>query len=190
MELGEIVKTWELAQAERWDRKQRTYDVVIVDGPASGHAIGLLRTPGTFADIARVGPIASQSRRVREWLADERRTAFVTVALAEELPVSETIDLGARLHASIGRRPEAIVVNELLPDRFSDADLAAVEAAGPGSDLAALVRTADARADLQAGQLGRLEAAVDVPVHRLPFVFAPQLGREHVEALADRLPVA
>jgi anion-transporting ArsA/GET3 family ATPase len=190
MELGEIVKTWELAQDRRWNRHHRRYDLVIVDGPASGHAIGLLRTPGTFADVARVGPIASQSRRVRTWLADEALTAFVAVALAEELPVAETIDLGGRLEEAIGRRLEAVVVNELLPDRFSDAELAAVEAAAPGSETAAAVHAADARADLQAEQLARLEAAVDLPIHRLPFVFAPAIEREHVEAFADRLGVA
>ena len=189
MELGEVVKTWELAQERRWDRHHRTYDLVIVDGPASGHAIGMLRTPGTFADIARVGPIASQSKRVRTWLADEELTAFVAVALAEELPVSETIDLGARLESSIGRGLQAIVVNQVLPDRFSDAELDAIDGAAPGSDLAGLMHTADARADLQTEQLARLEAAVDVPVARLPFVFAPEVAREHVEAFASDLPV-
>src|SRR3712207_2848738 len=111
MELGTVVKTWELSQQKRWDKKARSYDLVIVDGPASGHAVGMLRTPGTFADIARVGPIASQSQRVREWLEDWKSTAYLAVALPGELPVSETLDLGRRLRQGIGRRLESIVVN-------------------------------------------------------------------------------
>ena len=41
------------------------YDLVIVDAPATGHGVGILRTPRTFAEIARVGPIAHQGRRDR-----------------------------------------------------------------------------------------------------------------------------
>ena len=189
MELGEIVKTWELAQKQRWNKKHRTYDVVVVDGPASGHAIGMLRTPGTFTALARVGPIATQSKRVRDWLTDAQRTAFVTVALPEELPVSETIQLGDRLDEAIGRRPEAIVVNELLPDRFTADELASIDGGAP-AHVTELLRGAQGRARLQGEQLARLEAAADVPVHRLPFVFAPELRREHVETLADLLPLA
>jgi anion-transporting ArsA/GET3 family ATPase len=190
MELGSIVKTWELTQAQRWDRKQHGYDLVIVDGPATGHAVGMLRTPGTFADIARVGPIATQSQRVREWLGDAHRTGFLAVALPEELPVAETLDLGARLDRAIGRRLDAVVVNAVLPDRFSAAELDEVEDAAPEPWLAEAVRAADGRADAQHEQLARLRAASEAPVSELPFVFAPALGREDVEDFADLLAVA
>jgi anion-transporting ArsA/GET3 family ATPase len=187
MELGQTVKTWELAQAKRWDRKKRGYDTVIVDGPAMGHAIGMLRTPKTFADIARVGPIASQSERVREWLGDPKQTAYVAVALPAELPVSETIDLGGRLRKAIGRRLETVVANGVVPDRFTDEDLAAIEAAAPGSDIARAAHGADARAAHQHEHLARLSDESDAPVIELPFLFAPRLGRAHIEELADRL---
>ena len=52
-----IAKVFEPAQLERWDRHHRTYDLVIVDAPASGHGLAMLSTPKTFAEIARVGPI-------------------------------------------------------------------------------------------------------------------------------------
>ena len=72
-ELVSITKAWELAQQARWDKKARGYDLVIVDAPASGHGLGMLRTPRTFADIARIGPIAGQATRVREVHEDTRR---------------------------------------------------------------------------------------------------------------------
>ena len=190
LELGEIVKTWELVEGHRW-HKRRGYDLVVVDGPASGHAIGVLRTPGTFADIARVGPIASQSRKVRSWLSDPKRTGYVSVALPGELPVSETLDLGARLEASIGRQVEAVFLNGMLPDRFSEAELTEIEAAAsPQSEAPAFARAAAARAELQAEQAARLEAGSAAPVHRLPFVFTPHLERDDLEALASVLPLA
>jgi anion-transporting ArsA/GET3 family ATPase len=188
MELGTIVKTWELAQEERWDKRHHVYDVVIVDGPASGHAVGMLSTPATFADIARVGPIASQSARVRDWLRDGERTGYVAVALAEELPVSETIDLGDRLDRAIGRRLEGVILNGVLPDRFSGDELARVEAAAP-AEVSDAVRAADARAGAQREQIERLESGIDAPVADLPFVFTDHLRRRDVEAMAELLAV-
>ncbi len=189
MELGTVVKAWELAQRARWDKRARTYDLVIVDGPASGHAVGLLRTPGTFADIARVGPIATQSQRVREWLADYRETAYVAVALPGELPVSETLQLGQRLRKGIGRRLETIVVNGVLPDRFDAKELKRIRAAAPPA-VATEVAQADGRADTQHEQLARLGAEADCRVHELPFLFTPALGPEDVAGLAELLAPA
>lgn len=190
-ELGETVKTWELAAGHRWDRRRKGYDLVIVDGPASGHAIGMLRTPGTFADIARVGPIASQSRKVRAWLGDPATTGYLAVALPGELPISETLQLGDRLKDSIGRRLEAVVVNGVLPDRFSGEDEAAVEAAaGDGDEAPVAVATARARAGAQAEQIERLRAGTKARVYTLPFIFTSDLGPSELEALADQLPVA
>ena len=186
MELGTIVKTWELAQGKRWDKNCRNYDLVIVDGPASGHAVGLLRTPGTFADIARVGPIASQSQRVREWLGDYRETAYVAVALPGELPVSETLQLGQRLRKGIGRRLETVVVNGVLPDRFDAKELKRIRAAAP-EEVATEIAQADGRADTQHQQLERLNAEADCPVHELPFLFTPALEPDDVAELAEVL---
>ena len=186
MELGTVVKTWELAQRARWDKRARVYDLVIVDGPASGHAVGMLRTPGTFADIARVGPIASQSQRVREWLGDYRETAYVAVALPGELPVSETLQLGQRLRKGIGRRLETVVVNGVLPDRFDAKELKRIRSVAP-EEVATEVAQADGRADNQHEQLARLEAEADCPIHELPFLFTPALAPEDVAGLAEVL---
>ena len=93
-ELITIAKVWELAQLERWDAHNRTYDLVIVDAPASGHGLAMLTAPSTFGEIARVGPIRRQAFKVRDMLADPRRTGYVAVALPEEMPVNETLELG------------------------------------------------------------------------------------------------
>ena len=63
-ELVTIGKIWELAQPDRRVKKGRMYDLVIVDAPATGHGIGFLQTPRTFANIARVGPIHSQAEEL------------------------------------------------------------------------------------------------------------------------------
>src|SRR5215203_7412154 len=118
-ELITIAKVWELAQLERWDRHNRTYDLVIVDAPASGHGLAMLTTPRTFGEIARVGPIRRQAGKIHDLLTDPERTGYVAVALPEEMPVVETLELGERLREAMGLGLEAIIVNGVWPDRFS-----------------------------------------------------------------------
>src|SRR5919201_3400403 len=122
-ELVAITKAWELGRDERWVKGRGSYDVVVVDGPASGHGVGMLRTPRTFAEIARVGPIAAQARKVVELLEDAARSAVVAVASPAELSVSETLDLEQRVAGALGRPLDAVVVNGVLPRRFSANDL-------------------------------------------------------------------
>jgi anion-transporting ArsA/GET3 family ATPase len=74
-ELFGMVKVWELTQQRRWQRRAAGYDLVVLDAPATGHALGMLRSPDTFGAIARVGPVATQAHRVRDLLADPQRSA-------------------------------------------------------------------------------------------------------------------
>ena len=73
-ELVTIGKIWELAQLDRKVKSGRKYDLVIVDAPATGHGIGFLQTPRTFAAIARVGPIHSQAQQLDRLITDHEHT--------------------------------------------------------------------------------------------------------------------
>jgi anion-transporting ArsA/GET3 family ATPase len=188
-ELLAITKAWELGRSRRWVRESSPYDLVVLDAPASGHGLGLLRTPRTFAEIARVGPIASQARAVWELLENPSRSAYVAVALASELPVGETLELEARLHEQLGRDLDAIVVNAMLPRRFTAAELDAL-AADDGRVPAAVLHAAGdlyGQSAEQQSQLRRLRRGARAPVHTLPFVFTPALHVDDVRALADAL---
>jgi anion-transporting ArsA/GET3 family ATPase len=90
-ELLSMGKVWELAQLQRRTRGAAPYDLVIVDAPATGHGVAILKTPRTFAEIARVGPIAHQGRTIATTIADREFTGVVAVATAEEMPVNETL---------------------------------------------------------------------------------------------------
>jgi anion-transporting ArsA/GET3 family ATPase len=193
-ELVTIVKVWELAQRERWDRRAEGYDLVIVDAPASGHGVGMLRTPKTYGDLARVGPIRKQADQVTRFLRNPRRTAYVAVALPEEMPVSETLEVDRALRTHVGAGFGTIVVNGVYPRRFGKADverLAAVAQNGAPAAARAALRAARgefAWARGQQGQLRRLRrAAGEAEVITLPFLFAPELGRAELERLSAEL---
>jgi anion-transporting ArsA/GET3 family ATPase len=203
-ELITIAKVWELAQRERWDRHNRPYDLVVVDAPASGHGIAMLTTPRTFGEIARVGPIRRQAYRVSEMLSDPSRTGYVAVALPEEMPVNETIELEAKLRRAVGVGLDLIVVNGMWPQRFTSHDvtkLRAAERERSGGEPAgrdrwldegglAAVRaalSAHERVKAQRAQVRRLEAGTEAPVSTLPFVFESELELDHYRTLSAAL---
>src|SRR5205823_4087630 len=127
-ELLSMGKVWELAQLRRRTRGAAPYDLVIVDSPATGHGVGLLRTPKTFADIARVGPIAHQGRTIAQTIADRQFTAVIAVATPEEMPVSETLSLRDAL-AREQLDLDAVIVNAVYPSRFDSDQIVRVERA-------------------------------------------------------------
>jgi anion-transporting ArsA/GET3 family ATPase len=192
-ELITIAKVWELAQVERWDATNRTYDLVIVDAPSSGHGLAMLTAPSTFGEIARVGPIRRQAFKIRDMLADPRRTGYVAVALPEEMPVNETLELGDRLHDAVGLGLDAIVVNGLYPARFDRKEAEALRAAARNgleprarASLSAAL-SEHTRAKAQRAHVRRLKRDAAAPVHTLPFLFDAEVGLEEYARLAVKL---
>jgi anion-transporting ArsA/GET3 family ATPase len=194
-ELLSIGKVWELAQLHRRTRGGAPYDLVIVDAPATGHGVGLLRTPRTFAEIARVGPIAHQGQTIADTIADSEFTGVIAVATPEEMPVNETMTLTDEL-ARDGLPLDLVIVNALYPPRFEPAEIAELGAALTKT-RSALARSAlraalseHARAATQREQRDRLREQVDGRLVELPYVFADHLGLPELEVLADALEPA
>jgi anion-transporting ArsA/GET3 family ATPase len=158
------------------------YDVVVVDAPASGHVVGLVTAPRTFAQIARGGVIRRDAAALWELVRDRRRTGYVGVALPEEMAVRELLELDAGLTAEIGRGLDRAVVNEVWPDRFDEDDAARLrEVRDHVTDRheIALLETALAahrRASAHGLQVAGLRAELDVPVAILPERFTDRLG--------------
>jgi anion-transporting ArsA/GET3 family ATPase len=191
-ELVTIGKIWELAQLDRRVKKGRKYDLVIVDAPATGHGIGFLQTPRTFANIARVGPIHNQARTLDAYLTDHSRTGAAIVALPEEMPVNESGLLERELVGGIGVSVDRVYMNAVYPERFSDpeAERLAVEAESAYGVARAGIRAAlseHRRAAAHAEQVERLRGLVEAPVGTLPFIFEPELGVDGLQELAGRV---
>ena len=90
-------------------------DVVVLDAPASGHGRALLRAPALVAGAVVGGPIAAAATRLSKRIADPTRTAVVVVTLAEEMAVTESLELRAALRADPGVEVGLLAVNGLLP---------------------------------------------------------------------------
>jgi anion-transporting ArsA/GET3 family ATPase len=88
-------------------------DVIVVDGPAAGHALKMLRTPRALADSVVVGPIKQQANDVLAMLNDETRCQVVLVTIPEPTPVNEAVETAFSLEEDIGVRLAPIVVNRV-----------------------------------------------------------------------------
>ncbi len=191
-ELVTIGKIWELAQPDRKVKKGREYDLVVVDAPATGHGIGFLQTPRTFAGIARMGPIHSQAKELDRYITDHETTGVAIVSIPEEMPVNESASLEETLDKELGVAVDRVYMNAMYPERFDNRDAVELERALERADGAARAAINAAlsqhrRARTQRAQLQRLKRRVASPIKTLPFIFKPNLEVPEVERLAGAL---
>ena len=155
-----------------------SWDLVVVDAPATGHVIELIDAPRSLDEVVGVGPLVDQTSWMQELLLDADVTRTLVVSTLEELPVSETNDLVGRL-LDIGQSP--VVVANRAPAALSEratADLAALAAGGTAlGDAASLVLARsegiDAALDeLPADRLALVVGELDDPVPDLAAVLA------------------
>jgi anion-transporting ArsA/GET3 family ATPase len=99
--------------------RRRGYDVVIVDGPATGHALKLLSTPRRIATMVPGGPLGKTARRLLALLADHQRTQVMIVSLPEEMAVRETIEIQHALTTDLALHVARPVINRIFPRHFA-----------------------------------------------------------------------
>jgi hypothetical protein len=168
------------------DLARSSGDLVIVDGPSTGHALAMLSAPRTIGRVAKAGPVGAQARTMHDSLVDPERTGYVGVALPEEMPMHELLELDAGLHEAVERGLDLIVVDGVYPDRFSDAEAELLRAhTDHGAVRAALTVHRVARS--HAALVSRLSREAAAPVVTLPFVFATELGTAEYEQLGREL---
>ena len=170
------------------------YDLTILDGPASGHATLMLRLPQAIINAMPNGPLTKDAQAARALLTDPARAAMVIVALPEELPVRETVELARTARVTLGIPLGPVVVNAMPSPELSTPDLDAVleRVVVPSGDaqLDATLRMAGGiRAHRRTAEdmLARLKENPGLPMVLLPRVPTVDLGPEDVENLAGYL---
>lgn len=175
-------------------RGERGCELVVLDAPATGHALALLDSPQTFASIARVGPLASEAEGISRLLADRARCGYVAVAAATEMAIAETIELHDGMRAR-ELELDAVIVNAVLKRRFNAEEVELI--GGVAEDLSGrqravalaasdAARAAHERGRLQHNQLARLRRHGISPL-QVPFLFGHDLDLAALERIADEL---
>jgi len=154
---------------------------VIVDLPATGHAVTLLGTPRAARRLVRVGPVARLAERLEQLFLDRQRCELVVVALPEELPVNETIELVQRA-VDVGFGCRTVVVNQ-VPEPPVEEDergwLDRVRETGDSAlgQVATTARDQLDSVDQARAQIERLREAVSGTIIELPRYVDPDPRR-------------
>jgi anion-transporting ArsA/GET3 family ATPase len=170
------------------------WDLVILDGPATGHLVTMLQIPQAILEAVPEGPLTRPAQATSELLHDARRTAMVLVTLAEDLPANESIELSRRAAEKVKVPQALLVVNALYPPRFSQGVSARAlhelpEDVGDAAlqPLVASARTAARRRALNDQYVEMLRTALPLPQAHLPYVFTADFGARAVVDLSERL---
>ncbi len=179
-----------LAQLKSVARDRRDVDVIVVDGPAAGHAITFLQSPAGLADAVSSGPVATQAHEVLEMLHDPQRCQVVLVATPDTTPVTELIETAFALEDRVGVQLGPVVVNGV--DAFGPLPaVAQVEARLPeGPEGDALLEAAATRRGRQRREqlaVARLAAELPLPLLQLPWIPTAGITRDDLATLAAHL---
>src|SRR5262245_19036659 len=192
-ELMTVGKIW--YEATRVEAGRPAWDAIVVDAPATGHSLQYLRMPQAATDTFGAGLVQREAANITELLRNQRTTAVHLVTLAEEMPVTETLETQAQLVDPLRLPLGLVIVNRLHRRSFDPALLERLRAADAPVPERALLACVAERAALESGwaeintaQLARLRAGIgDAPVVELPFLFSEEFGEAELHTLSDLL---
>lgn len=167
------------------------YDMVILDAPATGHGLEMLRVPRVLLDVAPPGLLRREAERAWSLFQDEKRAGVLIVTLPEDMPVSESVELHAALTRELHLPIAGLAVNSVIPrlfDEIESAWLADVIPAADPDNLAYTLLLAGRRRMLrervQVEALHRVARELPMPRYQLPHLIVPELHRAQVETLS------
>ena len=155
------------------------YDLILVDCPATGHGLALLKAAQTMMDVTGAGPLYNNSAMINDLLEDHDKSAVLLVTLPEEMPVAETLESVSTLRADLNVALSGIVVNAVAPALGTQADIDAwwdelvAEAGELGGHASAAAQHGETRRrwrTMADAYMHRLRSESRLPVLELPRV--------------------
>lgn len=174
--IDDIVVLGKIKQIERGD----DYDLIVVDGPAAGHAITFLLAAKSLLTSVRGGPIHTQASDVAAMLGDPTRAQVVLVTLPETTPINEAVETAYALEDKVGIHLAPIVVNGVDSGPRLEA-----EAAPAGSPMRAAAEFRNARRELHEAACCDLGDMLALHQLILPHMPGSVLDADAVDRLAD-----
>jgi anion-transporting ArsA/GET3 family ATPase len=175
------------------------FDVVLLDAPATGHGMDMLRVPRIILDVAPPGVLRRDAEAAWAMFQDPARAGVVVVTLPEELPATETAELVSAIQGELKLPVHRLVINGAITPLFSEderrrllADPRRLDIRAPGQSAppeAALVAGARRamREQVQQEALVRLQRTVPLSSVTLPFLFDEASTPAGTRLLAGRL---
>lgn len=162
------------------------WDHVIVDLPASGHAVGMLEAPFIGKRIFLTGPVRTLCESIEKILVNHELATCAVVTLPEELPVNEALELSAKLKKR-GLHVEAVFANavEAMQLEPGQRDLLERLHGLRSQPLLEAALVAARRATRASETLQRLEDGIRS--RPIPISFRLERGQDLVDLIASEL---
>ncbi len=114
-------KVWYEVESKIGDRHK--WDLVILDAPATGHGVSLLRIPRVLMETVPPGPMREEAEKMEATLTDPSKTRIDLVTLPEEMPVSETVDLEKTVRTELEMPLGYLFLNTFVERRFDESEV-------------------------------------------------------------------
>ncbi len=165
------------------------YDMIIVDAPATGHGLSLLRQPRTLIDMLRLGPIANQTRAVQALLKDREKTGIALVTLPEELPVNEAVEFMKQADEELQMPVDTMIINKVYDDLFTGEESGTLmkPVRGNMSVLLEPARKQILRRRVQQSHMDRIRGEYSGKAIEIPFQFTNELSLDEIGGIGELL---
>lgn len=155
------------------------YDHVVIDMPSTGYGMAMFQSTANFATLFKGGPIHRDAEDMLATFANPSQSGSLIVALPEEMPLREALELDEFLKPHFPKNANAFLVNRRFPGK------AGTKHTHPS---ATLVRSAhDYVENRVALEKHNLRIWRDAQVEFSELEYLPPGARRLDEALADAL---
>ena len=181
-----------LYHVKQQENGRPVYDLVLLDAPATGHGLQMLRVPQVITKVAPIGLLRREAEEGLAIMRDPRQSGMVVVTLAEEMPTTETEELIPKLTQELHLPLAKLVINQVLTPLFKtgvEPARAAAEVLARASALEGVARVGLSRARREALQRTMIERLAKLPGSKvmLPALTVEQVRRADIEMLARGL---
>jgi len=174
-------------EIERRPKNKMPWDVLVVDAPASGQALGMVKMPFVARETFGSGIAGSEAGEVARFFRDSVKCAMIAVTTPEVLAVAETLEIHRTLR-DLRLATAAVVFNRTSMGGFEARDITRMIAMASRharlasvSELAEIARSDVRRRHLERRALGLIQRQIAAPVVMLT---------EHHELWGRKLSVA
>lgn len=136
------------------------FEQVIVDLPASGHALGILRVPQTAQSLMKAGPVFEKAEQILS-VFRAQSTALAIVALPEYMVVNESLEFADKIYDQVPSLSNiGMILNRMTIPSLTEQELLLLESLKQeraSNELQQLVAAGLWEAELEAGTESALQ---------------------------------
>lgn len=97
-----------------WHERTR-YDHLVVDMPSTGYGLAMFQSVANFNRLFQSGPLQKDTQAMTQTFSDPMQTDHWILALPEEMPLQEALELGNFLQELFPKNPPSYWVNRVFP---------------------------------------------------------------------------